>query len=91
MANVGRHADLPMHPPPISSFHVVPESGVRIMINRSTPPVGHWDDPIDTVLPSDGALFTYTEVHIEKFEKHPHLVGRRALIEFDAVGMFVDA
>jgi hypothetical protein len=95
------------HPPAISSLHVVPKSGVRIMINRSTPPVGYWDDPVDVVLPSDGARFTfvtffdfaeldrrdfkYLEVQIEEFVKHPHLVGRRALIEFDSVGVFVDA
>jgi hypothetical protein len=79
-------------------LRVVPKSGVRIVINRSTPPVGYWDDPVDVVLPSDGARFTfvrrdfkYLEVQIEEFVKHPHLVGRRALIEFAGVGVFVDA
>jgi len=95
------------HPPAVSSLHVIPRSGVRIMINRSSPPVGYWDDPVDIVLPSDGARFNfvtffdwaelerrdfkYLEVEIREFAKHPHLVGRRALVEFDSVGIFVDA
>jgi hypothetical protein len=95
------------HPPAVSSLHVIPRSGVRIMINRSSPPVGYWDDPVDIVLPSDGERFNfvtffdwaelerrdfkYLEVEIREFAKHPPLVGRRALVEFDSVGIFVDA
>jgi hypothetical protein len=95
------------HPPAISSLHVIPRSGLRIMINRSAPPVGYWDDPVDVVLPTDGARFDFVtffdwaeldrrdfkflEVEIREFVKHPHLVGRRALVEFDSVGVFIDA
>ena len=95
------------HPPAVLSLHVIPRSGLRIMINRSSPPVGYWDDPVDIVLPSDGAHFNfvtffdwaelerrdfkYLEVEIREFTKHPHLVGRRALVEFDSVGIFVEA
>jgi hypothetical protein len=77
------------------------------MINRSIPPVGYWDDPATSVMPSDGAVFDfvtffdfdeldrrdfkYLEVAIRGFAKHPHLVGRRALVEFDRVGIFTDA
>jgi hypothetical protein len=92
------------HPPSIPSLRVVPKTGIRIMINRSEPPVGYWDDPVDFVLPSDGARFDfvtffdfdqldrrdfkYLEVEIREFPTRPHLVGRHALVEFDTVGVF---
>jgi hypothetical protein len=94
------------HAPPMDSVQVVPRSGITIMINRATPPVGYWDDPVTQILPSDGARFAfvaffdfaeldrrdfkYLEVVITALARHPHLVGRRALVEFDRVGVFLD-
>ncbi len=94
------------HPPPIPYLRVAPKSGIPIMINRATPPVGYWDDPVTQILPSDGARlafvtffdfdelgrrdFHYLEVEISEFTKYPHLVSRRALVEFNYVGIFVE-
>ena len=89
-------------PEPHPALQVVPraESGVPIMINRSTPRCGYWDDPVDRVRPSDVRLefirffdfdelgprdFKYLEVHVADFTGQPHLVGRRALLEYENV------
>ena len=89
-------------PAPLQAIQVIPgsESGVPIMINRSTPRCGYWDDPVGQVWPSDVRLefvnffdfdqlrrrdFRYVEVFIRDFPSQTHLVGRRALVEFEHV------
>jgi hypothetical protein len=84
-------------PAPLTALRVVPDSdsGIPIQINRSSPPSGYWDDPVDRVSPADVVLqfvrfhdfdelglrdFEYLEVRIDKFLGQPHLVGRRALV-----------
>ncbi|MBI5850619.1 MAG: hypothetical protein HZB39_06200 [Planctomycetes bacterium] len=89
-------------PAPMQAIQVIPgsKSGVPIMINRSTPRCGYWDDPVDRVCPSEVRLefvnffdfgelgrrdFRYVEVFICDFPSQPHLVGRRALMAFEHV------
>lgn len=75
-------------------------SGVPIMINRDASGSGYWDDPVRQVCPSEvrmefvnffdfGELgrrdFKFVLVHLRDFPAHPHLVGRRALLEFEHV------
>jgi hypothetical protein len=97
------------HPKAIPALRVVPQSGLRIHINRShdVPRGGYWDDPVDMILSPEGVSFDfvnfydfgelarrdfkYLEVEIRELAKHPHLVGRRALVEFDTIRVFVDA
>ncbi len=91
-------------PAPMRALHVVPrtESGVPIMINRTTPRCGYWDDPVDRVRPSDVCLefvrffdwaelerrdFRYVQVHIAGFTGRPHLLGRRALLDSEYVNI----
>jgi hypothetical protein len=79
-----------------SAFRVVPAGcGMDILINRETPRCGYWDDPVNRVEPGEAELqffeyfdydvqglrdFEYYEVLILRFDRHPHLVGRNALV-----------
>jgi hypothetical protein len=84
--------------PPTTVLRVIPahDTGTAILINRSTPKSGYWDDPINRITASDAMLrfvqffdwdemeardFQYVEAVIEASVTHPHLVGRHALIE----------
>ena len=86
------------HPQPVMCLRVVPtvEHGTPIMINRTPPSGGYWDDPQRRVKPTDVDLgfvnffncdvygrrdFQYIQVAIHGFRGHEALVGRLALIE----------
>jgi hypothetical protein len=82
---------------PIPSFQVVPASqAIPIMIQRSPTETGYWDDPVKQVSLGKVEMhfidffdwnqmavldYRYYRVSIRRFEEHPHLVGREALIE----------
>lgn len=83
---------------PIAGLKVVPRgsSDVPIMINRSIPAAGYWDDPVKTIQATDVHLaligffdwdeYTvkdccYYRVRIIQCNSNVHLVGRDALIE----------
>jgi hypothetical protein len=86
---------------PMQSVQVLPtpQTGVPILINRSKPSCGYWDDPVDQIRSADAQLqfvrfffdqlgrrdFKFVEVAICDFASQPHVVGRRALIEFEYV------
>ncbi len=89
-------------PTPIPFLQVVPrhEAGVPIMINRSIPRCGYWDDSVGQVKPSDVRLefirffdfdelgrrdFRYLEVRVAEFTGQHGLVGRRALLDYEHV------
>jgi hypothetical protein len=80
-------------------LQVVPavDSGVPILINRTSPPGGYWDDPVTTVKPDDVDLrfvwffdwdeigrreFEYLEVVVEACPAHPQVAGRYAHVEW---------
>jgi hypothetical protein len=81
---------------PFPFLHVVPAgSGTAIYINRSVPPTGYWDDPVKIVMTGEADLklinyfdfdvlghrdLEYYLVRVTRFDKHPHLVGRNALV-----------
>lgn len=79
-------------------LHVIPDApdGASILINRSTPASGYWDDPISRIRQSDFELhfigyfdwtnhdyidLRYYRVKIAVCLSHPYLVGREALLE----------
>ena len=80
---------------------------IHINRSHDVPRGGYWDDPVDIILSPEGVSFDfvnfydfgqtarrdfkYLEVEIREFPKHPHLVGRRALVEFDTIRVLVDA
>ena len=84
-------------PKPLQFLRVIPsiEGGTPILINRTSPRSGYWDDPVKTVKASDVDLrfvrffdwdelgqrdFAYIEVVVQAFPQHPDLVGRAALL-----------
>ena len=80
---------------------------IHVNRSHDVPRGGYWDDPVDMILSPDGVSFDfvnfydfgetarrdfkYLEVEIREFAKHPHLVGRRALVEFDTIRVLIDA
>jgi len=83
-------------PQPLMFLRVVPTGRAPIMINRATPRSGYWDDPVQEVFGSEVDLrfiayfdfdlvgirdLEYYHVRIIAFAKHPHLVGRDALLK----------
>ena len=81
-----------------------PESGVPIMINRDRPRSGYWDHPQQRVTGDDAELrlarffdfdelacrdFRYLEVFIASSNRHPDIVGRWALLDFEYARVFV--
>lgn len=83
---------------PITNLKVVPISStdVPIMINRSTPASGYWDDPVKVMTAPDVDLALigffdwdeynqkdcrYYRVRIIDCKSQPNLIGRDALIE----------
>ena len=83
-------------PQPFSFLHIISSgSAITIYINRSLPPTGYWDDPVNTIMTEEADLrliryfdfdvlsyrdLEYYLVRITRFDKHPHLVGRNALV-----------
>ena len=84
---------------PINDFKVIPTNpltDVNVMINRSIPSSGYWDDPIKVLSASDVdfsliGFFDWDEykqkdcyyyrVRITNCTSHPHLAGKDALVE----------
>ena len=84
---------------PIYNLKVIPISptGMPILVNRSMPASGYWDDPVNVINASDGVelafigLFdwdgcnvkdcAYYRVRIIDFKSQPNLIGRDALVE----------
>ena len=92
---------------PLPFLRVVPsiEHGTRIMVNRTVPPSGYWDDPVTAVIPNEIDLrfvrffdwdelghreFQFVEAIIQAFPKHPALVGRSALLDVRDVTVFFE-
>ena len=92
----------------IPFLKVVPKSeyGVLILINRTQPEGGAWDDPVDRVKPAEVDLrfahffdwdelgwkdFELCRVGIAGFSSQTHVVGRFALIAFQHVEVMFDS
>jgi hypothetical protein len=90
---------------PLRYLHIVPTAEVPIMINRSDPPGGYWDDPVNRVQPEETDMmfhyyydfdligyrdFEYYAVRITAFKDHPQLVGREALISTHSAKVLLD-
>jgi hypothetical protein len=84
---------------PSRFLRVVPavDSGVPILINRTSPASGYWDDPVKSVKPGDVDLrfswvwdwdeighreLEYLEVLVEASPTHPQVAGRYALVQW---------
>lgn len=80
-------------------LRVVPavDSGVPILINRTSPPSGYWDDPVTSMKADDVDLrfvwvfdwdeighreLEYLEVLVEACPTHPQVAGRYALVQW---------
>lgn len=92
---------------PIINLKVTPISlltEVHVMINRSIPASGYWDDPIKVINASDVDLAligffdwdgynvkdcAYYRVRIIDCKSHPNLIGRDALIETRCADVFL--
>lgn len=91
---------------PIINLKVIPISptDVPIMINRSIPASGYWDDPVKIISASDVNLalidffdwdaynekdFRYYRVRIIDCKSQPNLIGRDALIETFYANVFL--
>jgi hypothetical protein len=88
--------DYDMYPQPLGFLHVVPHgSETSLLINRAIPAVGYWDDPVTSLDAADTELqfiryfdwdvvgmqdLEYYLVRITRSGRHPHLVGRDALV-----------
>jgi hypothetical protein len=71
-----------------------PSVPIMIQCPRPEKPIGYWDDPIDRLTPGvemhflsffdwnelDYRDLQYYRVSIARFDEHPHLIGREALI-----------
>jgi hypothetical protein len=81
------------------------EHGVPILINRTHPASGYWDDPVKLVKPGDADMrfagffdwdvvgwrdFEFCRVVIAGFSTQPHVVGRLALIAPQYVDVMFD-
>ena len=78
---------------------------MEIFINREIPRCGSWDDPVKRAEPDEAKLqfvhyfdfdimgcrdFEYYEVLIRRFDRHPHQVGRHALVRVRSAQVLVD-
>lgn len=92
---------------PIPSLRVVPTTdlSIPIMINRTFPASGYWDDPVDRVNAADLHLVfmcyfdwdeyssmdcRYYRVRILDSKSYPDLIGRDALVESFMANVFLD-
>ena len=89
---------------PLSCLYVVPSGDeASIFINRSTPPGGYWDEIVRSVMVGEAEMkfvryfdfdvmgirdLEYYLVRITSFDKHPHLIGRNALMRVSETMVF---
>lgn len=94
---------------PIINLKVIPISptGMPVLVNRSMPASGYWDDPVKAVSASDAVklafigLFdwdgynvkdcAYYRVRIVDCKSQPNLIGRDALVETFYVNIFLES
>lgn len=90
----------------VSALRIVPSGGrMEVSINRQIPCSAYWDDPVNQVEQGEAVLqfldffdfgirdrrdFEYYEVRIARFDQHPDLVRRHALVRVRHCRVLVD-